>query len=247
MKEFDYDKISRYIDGEMSAGEAAIFEAEMQQDAELKAEVLLYRDVEGTLKTSLHPSGNEKELRHTLKSLNEEYFAGQRTNAKVVSMKRTRWISAVAAVLVMGLFITIWSPWKKDTLFDDYASTEMPGVEVRGNQSDSLLKNAAVHFNNKNFAEAVPQFEQVLKTDAENSFAQYYYAIALLHTGQVEKSRALLTQLHNGKSVFQPDAAYYIALGYLKEKDRTGCRSWLEKVNENAGTHQKAVELLKKL
>jgi len=247
MKEFDYDKISRYIDGEMTVEETAVFETEMQQDAELKAEVLLYRDVEGALKTALHPSAHENELRQTMQGLNEEFFAEQGSKAKVIPLKRTRWISALAAVLVMGLFLTIWSPWKKDNLFDTYAATEMPGVEVRGQQSDSLLKEAAVQFNAKKFAEAVPLFEGVLKADAQNSFAQYYYAIALLQTGQVEKSRNLLTQLYNSSSVFHTDAAFYIALGYLKEKNKPECKTWLEKITEGAGTYEKARALLKKL
>jgi len=247
MKEFDYDKISRYIDGEMTAGETAAFEAEMQQNAELKAEVVLYNDVQGTLKAELHPSGNVTELRKTLAGLNEEFFTGQKTSAKVVSIKRTRWISAIAAVLVMGLFLTIWSPWKKDNLFDTYAATEMPGVEVRGQQSDSLLKEAALQFNNKKFADAVPMFEQVLRIDPQNSFARYYYAIALLQTGQIEQSRNQLTQVYNGSSVFHTDAAFYIALSYLKEKNKAQCRVWLEKITEGAGTYEKAKELLKKL
>ena len=36
MKEFDYDMINRYLDGEMSAEDVNAFEEQMQQDIDLK-------------------------------------------------------------------------------------------------------------------------------------------------------------------------------------------------------------------
>ena len=76
---------------------------------------------------------------------------------------------------------------------------------------------------------------------------QFYYAVALLQNGDIEKSRAQLNELYNGESLFKYDAAFYMALSYLKEKDKAICREWLNKIPADAGPYSKAQELLKKL
>lgn len=243
MSAFDYDMMSRYLDGEMNAEEQKAFEEQMQQDADLKKEVDLLREVNETLKMKLHPDENESALRDTLEEMRDQYF---QSKTKVVSFNRFRWIAAAAAVLIMAVSLTIWAPWKKD-LYKQYAYIKMPGVEERGTPGDSLLKQVTDGFNKKKYAETVRSFEIVLKDDPQNAFLHYYYAIALLQNGQVEKSRSELLPLYNGNSSFKYGAAFYMALSYLKEKDKATCKEWLDKIPADADLYGKAQELLKKL
>ena len=247
MKEFDYDMINRYLDGELSAGELKAFELQMQQDTDLQNEVELTRDVLSTLKIKLCPGENEKALQHSLTEMNAEYFSKKTEQAKIIPLSRRRWMTAVAAVFVLALLLTVWHPWKKEELYQQYAAIQIPAIAERGSASDSLLKQAVENFNNKKFAEAIPAFESVLKDSAENSFVQYYYAIALLQNGNIEKARAQLTALYDGESIFKNDAAFYIALSYLKEKNKTVCKDWLNKIPADNAAWLKAQELLKKL
>ncbi len=247
MKEFDYDMINRYLDGEMNAEELKAFETAMLQDDDLKNEVKLLNDVNTTLKIKLHPDENEMALRNSLQEMNAEFFATKTVQAKIVPLNRRRWMTAIAAVLVVGLMVTVWQPWKKEDLYKQYAAIQMPGIAERGAAADSLLKQAVENFNNKKFAEAIPVFETVLKDSSENSFVKYYYAIALLQNEQTDKARAQLTELYNGASLFKYDAAFYMALSYLKEKDKAACKEWLNKIPADAGPYSKAQELLKKL
>ena len=156
-------------------------------------------------------------------------------------------MTAIAAVFIMALLLTVWQPWKKEDLYQQYAAIQMPGIAERGATADSLLKLAVENFNNKKFTEAIPAFEAVLKDSSQNTFVQYYYAIALLQNNQTEKSRIELTGLYNGESLFKYDAAFYMGLGYLKEKNKPGCKEWLNKIPGDAGPYSKAQELLKKL
>jgi Tetratricopeptide repeat len=247
MKEFDYDMINRYLDGEMNAEELKAFEAAMLQDAELQNEVALLRDVNTTLKTKLHPDEHEIALRSSLKNLNAEYFSNNPQQAKIVPLNRRKWMSAIAAVFVLALLLTVWQPWKKEDLYKQYADIQMPGIAERGSATDSLLKQAVENFNNKKFAEAIPAFEIVLKDSSQNAFVQYYYAIALQQSGNIEKARTQLSELYNGGSIFRNDAAFYMALGYLKEKNKDACKVWLNKIPADAGPYSKAQELLRKL
>lgn len=247
MKEFDYDMITRYLDGEMNEEERKAFEAAMQQDGDLQSEVELLKDVNATLKIKLHPDENETKLRSSLKGMKAEFFESRAGQAKIVSINRRRWISAVAAVFVMALLLTVWQPWKKEDLYNKYADIQMPAITERGAAADSLLKQAVKNFNDKKFAEAIPGFETVLKDSAKNSFVQYYYGIALLQNGNIEKARIQLNSLYNGVSLFKYDAAFYMALSYLKEKDKAGCKEWLNKIPAETESYSRAQELLKKL
>ena len=251
MKEFDYDMISRYLDGAMNEEEVKAFEEQMQGDTDLKNEVDLYRDVNETLQMQLHPGENEVALRNTLEGMRSQYFAkeviSERPKGRIISMSRTRWVAALAAVFIGIVMLTIWSPWKKEGLYQQYASIQMPGATERGTRGDSILKQATEDFNNKKFAAAIPSFESILKNDPQNSFVNYYYAIALLENGQTQQSRDQFTQLFNGNSLFRYDAAFYMALSYLKEKDNANCKIWLNEIPADAGLYGRAQELLKKL
>ncbi len=247
----DYDKISRYADGEMDAEELQAFEQMLQQDAALKKEVDLFREVNDTLKTKLYPGKDELALQSTLEEMRQQYF--HNTGAKIVQFRKYRWVAAVAAAaIIIALFI--WSPWSQPDLYRQYASVEMNSVAERGTPADSLLQLVTQKFNDKNFEETIPLFETLLKTDEANSYLHFYYAVALLETGQVEKSRAELNQLYNGISIFRYDAAYFMALSYLrksvpseKEKDRVACIQWLNQIPEDASIYSKGQNLLMKL
>ena len=160
MREFDYDMINRYLDGAMNADEAKAFEEQMRLDTELQKEVALNRDINETLKIKLQPGENETALKHTLEEMRGSYFsktiASGRSAAKIVRFNRTRWVAAAAAVVIGIVMLTVWAPWKKEDLYQQYASVQMPGVAERGVPADSLLKLAASHFNKKEFAAAVP-------------------------------------------------------------------------------------------
>lgn len=239
--------INRYLDGEMNAEELKDFETAIQQDIDLQNEVELLKEVNSTLKIKLHPGENETVLRNSLQKINAEFFTNTLEQAKVIPLRRRRWMTAVAAVFVLAFILTVWQRWKKEDLYKQYASIQMPAIAERGATTDSLLKSAVENFNNKKFAEAIPAFEAFLKDSAENSFVQYYYAIALLQNGNMEKARVQLKALYNGSSIFKNDAAFYMALSYLKEKNKAACKDWLNKVPADNATWFKAQELLKKL
>ncbi len=239
----DYDMISRYLDGEMNAEEQKAFEEQMQQDADLKKEVELFKEVNETLKMKLHPDESESALQDTLEEMRDQYF---RSKTKVVSFTRFRWMAAAAVLLIAVVSIIILAPWKKD-LYKQYAYIQMPGAEQRGTPGDSLLKVVTENFNKEKYAETVRSFEIILKNDPQNSFLHYYYAIALQLSGEVEKSRSELLPLYNGNSSFKYGAAFYMALSYLKVKDKATCSEWLNKIPADADMYGKAQELLKKL
>jgi thioredoxin-like negative regulator of GroEL len=117
----------------------------------------------------------------------------------------------------------------------------------RGETVDSTLQLATTAFNSNDYTTAARYLAQAKQFKPGDSFIDFYYGVALMHNGPLSQSRAILTTVFNGESVFKYEAAFYLALTYLKEKNTGACREWLEKIPADAGNYTKAQELLKKL
>ena len=243
MKEFDYDMILRYLEGGLDSNELAVFEEQIRLDKDLQLEIEEAKELRDTLQRKFYPDGSTEALRDTLQTVHADYF---KPRSRIVSFRRYRWIAAAAAVILAFVVLTIWQPWKED-LYHQYASLDMPGMAERGNGSDSLLKKAVVLFNKKQFAEVIPVFETILKDSSKDAFVQFYYGAALVENGQMDQSRSALTELFNGNSIYKYNAAFFIALGYLKEKDKEHCKEWLKKIPADAAIYKEAKALNDKL
>jgi thioredoxin-like negative regulator of GroEL len=142
--------------------------------------------------------------------------------------------------------IIIWQPWKPG-LFREFSEISMAAPAERGSSGDDLLQQAVDAFNKKEYAGAASILQQVKQQDTANSFVDFYYGVALLQTDRLPEARGIFNQLYAGQSAFKFDAAFYQALGYLKENNKTGCREWLQKIPSDAPNYNKAQELLNKL
>ena len=54
-----------------------------------------------------------------------------------------------------------------------------------------------------------------------------------------------MLELYNDNSTFKYEAAFYMALSYLKEKNENKTREWLNKIPVDAAVHQKVKSLEK--
>jgi hypothetical protein len=241
-----FNDIARYAEGEMTTDEQAAFETALASDEALRRQLALYHEVHSSLQQQFGADEQRDQLQHTLQSLRGEFFQAQNTTpAKVVSFKRyLRSIAAVAAILIAVVFV--WQPWKQD-LYKEFADTTMVAPAERGGNVDNLLQQAVEAFNNKDFTTAVSLLKQVTQQDTTNSYADFYYGVALMQTNLLYDAREIFNKLYAGQSAFKYDAAFYQALGYLKEKNRAACAEWLQKIPADANNYNKAQELLHKL
>jgi predicted Zn-dependent protease len=241
MTPYSYEHIARYAEGEMTAEEKQSFEQALAADLSLQEQLVLYREVHGSLQQHFYKDEKQEQLENTLRQMRGEYFGKK---SKVVSINRyLRYAVAAAAVLLVTLFL--WKPWQP--LYDQYSDVEMTNPAERGSTPDSLLEKAAVAFNDEDFTNAVIYLEQANKLQPGDSFTQYYYGLALLQKGEPGEARKILEPLHSGESAFKYEATFYIALSYLKEENKAACREWLQKIPADAAKHAKAKELLRKL
>ena len=241
------DKILRtaqYAEGDLSDSERLAFEKLLTQDAELKQHLNDYREIHSSLKMEFAVDEEREALVKTLHQLNKQHFKAVKANPKLVNLNNyLKWVGSVAAILIVGLFI--WAPWQGN-LYEQYHSASEMSVTERG-ADKTYLDEAAALFNEKKYADAKVLLAKLNAADPENTMVSYYYGVSLLETSEVVKSRALLISLYNGESVFRYDAAYTIAMSYLKENNKEDAKLWLLKIPEGTAQFSKAQALLKKL
>jgi hypothetical protein len=245
MEPYTFDDVARFAEDLMAADEKAAFESALAANPALQQQLALYHEVHASLQQHFTHDEQREKLQDTLQTIRNEFLATSSAPAKVVPFKRyLQRAMAVAAILIAVVFI--WQPWKP-ALFDQYAETRMIVSVERGGATDSLLQHAVTAFNNKDFTDAAALLQKVRQHDTANSMANFYYGVALLQTNQLIPAREVFTELFAGESAFKYEAAFYLALSYLKEKNEAICKEWLQKIPADASNYNKAQELLNKL
>lgn len=234
--------VARYVEGDLSELEIADFETRLSTDVELQQNLAEYKDVHQSLKMQLAKDENDQRFKQTLTNVGKPYFADE---TKVISFKPyKKWLPAVAAVLVIGLLL--WAPWNS-SLYTSFADHGQMLVTERGEEKQNNLDIAASYYNEKDYVKAERLLEKEYLVNPQSEMVGYYYGITLIETQQGDVARTVLTKIYNGESAFKYDAAFYIALSYLKEDNNADCIIWLRKIPAGTSQYAKAMELIDKL
>ncbi|GAA3943010.1 hypothetical protein GCM10022209_43210 [Chitinophaga oryziterrae] len=155
-------------------------------------------------------------------------------------------ITAIISATLAGLLFV--SPWHKD-IYRQFSGTEMIHHHQAGNETDTslLLHQAASAFNKGHYDKAVELLDQVIAKDSTQPATRYYRGVALIDEGRQEAARKDLNFVYGGTSSYKYDAAFYIALSYLREKDKQQCLEWLLKIPANAPIYWKVARLKEEL
>jgi hypothetical protein len=75
----------------------------------------------------------------------------------------------------------------------------------------------------------------------------FYRGVAEWHMGRLIASRADLERVFAGGSALQYEAAFYLALTYASQKDKTAALNWLARIPAGTPVSAKAKTLTNKL
>jgi hypothetical protein len=155
-------------------------------------------------------------------------------------------ITAVIGAGLAGLLFI--SPWHKD-VYRQFSGTEMVHTNHQSAEQDTalLMHQAAAAFNHGHFNKAISLLDQVIVRDSLHSTARYYRGVSLIDEGKLAAARDDLQKVFNSQSAFRYDAAFYMALSYIRERDKQQCLEWLLKIPENAPIYWKAARLKEEL
>ncbi|PWS26457.1 hypothetical protein DHW03_16905 [Pedobacter yonginense] len=239
------DKIlltARYVEGDMNETERMGFEMRVQYELDLQEHLKDYNEIHQSLKIHLAPNQDDDLFRDTLYAFHKQPFVEE---AKVGTLKPLfNWLTGVLATLL--LVFLIWAPWRTN-LYNQYADGRAMNISPSKGINNNDLENAALYYNQRNFYAAKPLLQKQYQANPKNAMLAYYYGNSLIETNNLDQARAILNPIYAGKSAFKYDAAYAIALSYLKNDRKQDTKIWLQKIPADAVQHKAAVQLINKL
>ncbi len=250
-----FEKLERYLDGELPEEERKAFETQLQTDEKLKEELAFHQMARQAVEVNI-----ENELRAELNT----WKAKEQNNGMKVVRFRRRALSIAAAVLL--LVVAGWLVLfrgnsteqlfnQQFTAFEDNISTQidLELSEAGFGKEDgylAVLEDAMQAYNQKNYEKAIPLFEEFNEKGAENwkDQSRFYQAMALIGNEQTAEALPVLEDLQT-TSTF-PDKAtiqWYLALVYVKMDEKEAAREILNKLKEDEAYGDSSIKLLEKL
>ena len=235
---YTYSDIDAYLNGELNAEEQQRFEEELRSNTQLQEQVNAYRLLNSTVGKNQQAEQTLPQLKQILDPLTHQYFKQQK--AKVFTMKRTMYMLAAAASVVLILMLAL-----PGTSPDGYSIDNMPGAIVRGTEDEKA--KAAQLFNNKQYAEAATAFAKLKATAPADATVDFYLGISLLKTEQYVDAMPLFETLANGTSVYAEDANFFAALSAYHLQQNEKAKQYVEKVKEGSRYWKNAKAIKRKI
>lgn len=239
MNEERYIVFDQYLSDELPAEEKTAFEKQLSEDQELASAFVTFKELNLHLDNKFGNAEELKAFKHNLKSISKKHFKTKKS--KVIDFRPWQYAVAASVAILFGLFVF----QNINPVFEDYNNPEIAAFVERSNANEDL-KQAQDAFNAKKYKTAIPYFETVLKRKKSPEI-QYFYAIALLETNQIQKAEINLSDLRYGNSIYKNKAAWYLALSKLKQKDYRLCKDILLTIPDDFEDYDQVQDLLNEL
>lgn len=271
------EQIEMYLEGQLQGADLTTFEQEMTQEAALRNEVAEYKDlIQGiriagqnefihlvhTWEKNLAAADvlAEKGITDTQVSPDDSSNVVGSPGAKIVEMtsvkKESRFkmlyrVAAAACVLVLiGVGVMQFVGGNTDAQLFNQNFNHLQATFVERDDSNSYLTEAVDLYEKKQYAAANPKFDAFLAKDPNNIAASLYAGISHLAVGETNKAIPLFQKvIADQNENYTESAQWYLALSYLKNKDKNAAKTLLEEIRNTPG-HEKreaAKQLLRRL
>lgn len=256
------EQIENYLAGAMDAATKTAFERQLETDPDLAQALLLNQEVHRTVKDS-----KALALEESLRGIGEE-FASQFEAEKEVAknhtplIKRYRWIAAVAAILLCGLFA--WWLWNNNSsslfpqkLYADFYKAYPAQTHIRSldNSKETTYLQAQKAYQAKDYPTAIQSFKLLL--EEENLSPEFrinllfYKGQAHLAAQEIAAARQLLEPViaeptHN----YTRQTQWYLALIALQSNELEQARAYLLEAQKGIAQgkyYQQAKDLYQKI
>lgn len=255
--------VQRYLNKELSEEEIKQFEQEIKDNPELYEELLFQKEVEQSIKELIEENLFIKNLeiahREYLENLKKEKKVSIFNRYYSLLPKENRqkpfWYAAAAiAVIVFGVALYLVyqnNMTNPETLYQTYKTEySIPYLQRSTNDNaNNDLSNALQLFSEKQYMEAVIEFDKLIGQNKYIPAAYYFKGLALLELGHTNNAIEFLKKVSSFKeSEFVVEAEWNLALAYLKNNDIKNAEIQLEKVKNNYPFYaEKSKEILDKI
>ena len=206
---------------------------------------------EKEIKDAICQVGKDKEVIDAFKSISEQELKTilQRERNKKSQTKTVQiWLFSVSSVAASLLVVLTLTVFKKDPSQNLYmAYFDMPAYLSETSRGSSGISETFFDFYNKELYEkALDEIKPVGEDDlAEEPLLKFYVSVCYMKANDISKATKYLSELHDTCPHCQ-EVQWYLALGYLHEKQTDKAKELLQKIDDKMYTG-KAKELLEKL
>ena len=239
-----YDRIEKYVEGQLQPEERILFERELKVNGELKNEYdafVLSKEVADVLGYRILSTNDEE------KAIKKEFFIAPKSVRKPIRVWR-----AIAASVVLVCTVT----WMLvGSSYTNSALVEANRIEVnvsglRGASSQTVLGEIVTKFENKEYNVVMDLTGAVVQDDADYLQTQYIRGHTALETGDFNSAiAAFVIAQESADPTINQNAKWHLMLSYLQAGNELKATELLEYFigNTNSDFHNQAQELQSKM
>ncbi|MFL5742362.1 MAG: anti-sigma factor family protein [Flavisolibacter sp.] len=220
---YDENLLFQYLDGTMSEEESREFEKPLRNNPALRERIQQLRIVV----ESVRQYGTRQEVTNIHEEMMPSLLEGILTVRMPTIRKIARYTMAAAAcIILLILFIRIFSP-AKTSASDLYnqAFVDYNASTIRGSHQSSALEEA---YQKNNYTAVISQSTQSTLSEKDSLLT----GISYLKTSQADQAIHWLSLL-SGHGNFRQDAAFYLSMSYLKNKNYREAYSLMQQIHSN--------------
>lgn len=246
-KNYDQEKIRRYLRGEMKEEELKVFEDEVKNDEALKQEVQFQQKVFQDLEVVIKDEGKDK--------LNKARKQASNQPRVLVAAQPYLNIAALLALVVAVVAGVYWSGSfsnGSDKLFAEhfqpYANTLTS--QTRGGTESFNSIDSAMHFYSMGDFETALKYLNNVESGERSSLVEFYKGNACLALERSGKAIEVFSDVQGQlPEKYEVQGKWYLALAYMKEERFSKAKKHLKVIanKENSFYADKAEKILNKL
>jgi tetratricopeptide (TPR) repeat protein len=240
--------ISKYLEGDLDPLTNARFEETLKNDPVLRTEMKLYQEVEQALSES-----EMMNFRHQLKELHEDLVPEFEKSMSRPPSRLVRVAAAAGFLMIIGIgtLSLLNKEAVNDRILDKfYRPYDMTMVNRSGNANiNTIMNRALIHYNNKEYREAVVLFEELLDKDPTQMATRLYCGISYFEIREYQKAGNSFNQIiQQNDNLYIEQAEWYMGFCMImKEEKEKAIRQFVKIAEENGYYSEKAKQIIKKL
>jgi len=227
VQEENIDLFEAYLMNRLSKEDCLKFEAKLVYDSDYRLQFDNYKDIGKGIKEHFRTSAKSKFIK-----VDQELDSKKQSSQGY--RKRYYWIGAVAALLVIGIFIVNYSSSQN---FEKVSLSYLPHEEglpvLMGNRG--VYDEAMNNYKLKNWDKALSCLD-----DIQSDTSSYYQGIIFYKLKKYNQSIIEFKQI-NEESVYHRSAQFRLALAYLASEDVKSSNLMLEELAQINSSYSKEV------
>ena len=247
-EEIKYAKIEDYLNDSLSEESRNSFEEEMNNNAVLRREVELHRELAHSLKGEKF-----EKLRTTLKEVNADWSLDSSRKSSGRIFKLSPRIQSIAAAISLLIVASLWfvMPSKQSNPTALFTQNFEPYEVVLSQRSMDApnyngLEAAISAYAEKDYYKSQALFSGLYKLNPQQPIFNLYACVSQLAIDNAQSTIACFQDLQ-GINRLKEQATWYLSLAYLKNSDIKMARATLLSIEDGQFMFSEAQSLLNKL